>query len=91
MAQVHPLLTRARELCEAFTVRPHERGFVIWRNRDWSHARGGWRPDAFAASRESAEAMILSRFPDLAEPKPPAEQPLVVIPQDAYFDFGGYA
>lgn len=85
MAQVHPLLTRAKSLCEEFAVRPCERGFVIWRNRDWSHPRGGWRPDAYASSRETAEEHLLGRFA-LGEPK--EETPPAVTPE-TYFDFYG--
>lgn len=90
MAQVHPLLTRAKALCEAFTVKRCERGLIVWRFRDWSHAKGGWTREAYASSPESAERQLLSRFPDLTTEEPEAEQP-TEVPADAYFDCGGFA
>lgn len=90
MPQVHPLLIRAKELCEVFAVRPHGKGFVVWRDHGWSHERCGWRPSAYAKDRSDAEKVVLSRFPDLGEPEPPPP----TEPTDYFiwgFDFGGLA
>lgn len=83
---VHPLLTRAKVQAEAFTVRPHDRGFVVWRFRDWTHDLCGWRPIAYASTRDKAEAQILARFPDLNEDEPPDETPPVI---GYVWDYGG--
>jgi hypothetical protein len=83
---VHPLLLRAKALCEEFAVRPGKGGFVVWRCRDWSHERPGWRREAAVKAREDAEADLLKRFnlaeSDAPEPRQIVFVPAVIVPYD---------
>lgn len=88
MSEIHPLLIRAKGLSEAFAVRPHGGGFVIWRWMGWDVEPKGWRSVAYASTRVSAEAQILARFPYLGEPEAKSEAPAPTA--DPIYGFGWF-
>ena len=71
---IHPDLDRARLTAATYRVRPSERGFNVWRFRDWSLNPGGWCIVVETKTREDGWLHVLHRL-GLMSDKPPAPLP----------------